>query len=194
MSTQVYGRLLGESVIVSADSAGGVPVEFAEEPQGVPAGYVAKSRFVDAGTSIRQVWSVEPEVGTPAEAAVRLAEMQAASLADDEALEVAALYPEWYQGTAYYEAGRRVLYRGVLYKVLQGHAPQAGWEPDQAASLYARVLPGQSGEVGEWAQPTGAHDAYAKGDRVTHLGKEWVSTADANATEPGTVGALWEAA
>lgn len=42
----------------------------------------------------------------------------------------------------------------------------------------------------EWIQPTGAHDAYAKGARVTHDGKKWVSLVDSNVWEPGVSG--WE--
>ena len=38
----------------------------------------------------------------------------------------------------------------------------------------------------------GAHDAYAKGDKASHNGKNWVSTADNNVWEPGVYG--WEEA
>lgn len=37
-----------------------------------------------------------------------------------------------------------------------------------------------------WA--VGAHDAYAAGDKVSHGGKHWTSTADANVWEPGVYG------
>ena len=40
----------------------------------------------------------------------------------------------------------------------------------------------------EWVQPTGAHDAYALGDKVTWNGKTWESTVDANVWEPGVSG------
>lgn len=45
----------------------------------------------------------------------------------------------------------------------------------------------------EWVQPTGAHDAYAKGSQVTHNGKRYVSEIDANVWEPGVLGSdfLW---
>ena len=43
-------------------------------------------------------------------------------------------------------------------------------------------------EYPAWVQPTGAHDAYSKGDKVTHNGKRWTSTADANVWEPGVYG------
>lgn len=45
----------------------------------------------------------------------------------------------------------------------------------------------------EWVQPTGAHDAYAKGSQVTHNGEKYVSKIDANVWEPGVFGSesLW---
>ena len=39
-----------------------------------------------------------------------------------------------------------------------------------------------------WSQPTGAHDAYSAGDRVSHNGKHWTSNADGNVWEPGVYG------
>lgn len=39
-----------------------------------------------------------------------------------------------------------------------------------------------------WSQPTGAHDAYSAGDRVSHSGKHWTSDADGNVWEPGVYG------
>lgn len=41
---------------------------------------------------------------------------------------------------------------------------------------------------GAWTQPTGAHDAFAKGAIVTHGGKEWVSLIPFNVWEPGVSG------
>ena len=38
----------------------------------------------------------------------------------------------------------------------------------------------------QWVQPTGAHDAYALGDRVTHQGKVWESLVDGNVWQPPT--------
>lgn len=39
-----------------------------------------------------------------------------------------------------------------------------------------------------WVQPTGAHDAYQIGDRVTHNDQVWVSTVADNVWEPGVFG------
>lgn len=39
-----------------------------------------------------------------------------------------------------------------------------------------------------WVQPTGAHDAYPLGTKVTHNGKTWTSATAANVWEPGVYG------
>ncbi len=57
-----------------------------------------------------------------------------------------------------------------------------------SGELLTEITP--SGEHKPWVQPTGAHDAYGVGDQVTHKGKTWTSTVDANVWEPGT-GSLW---
>lgn len=80
------------------------------------------------------------------------------------------------------------MYDGKLYKVLQAHTSQADWTPPSAPSLFAEVLPGQGGtDIGEWKQP-GSTNPYKKGDKVTHNGKTWESTADNNVWEPGVYG------
>lgn len=45
-----------------------------------------------------------------------------------------------------------------------------------------------AGTIPEWVQPTGATDAYNKGNRVKHAGKVWASLVDANVWEPGVYG------
>lgn len=45
-------------------------------------------------------------------------------------------------------------------------------------------------EYPEGVQPTGTHDAYAKGSKIIHNGKKWISSYDANVWEPGVYG--WE--
>lgn len=190
---QVYGTIMGDRVLVGTDGTG-LPVVATDAPE-APDGYMAQYKWVSTGSSITQVWKIVPKSGTAVEAAVTLAQMQALKLDDADAVKVAALYPEWQVGVAKYEAGTRVTYNGVLYRCLQEHAPQADWTPDAASSLWAKVLPGQSGTaVGEWAQPSGAQDAYSKGDKVTHSGKTWESLADANVWEPGASGSesLWK--
>ena len=106
-------------------------------------------------------------------------------LDDDEAETVTLLFEDWQTGVAY-AVGDRRKYEGLLYRCVQAHTSQADWTPDTAASLWVRV--GEPGEIPEWVQPTGAHDAYAKGDKVRHGGKVWTSDIDANTYEPGVYG------
>ncbi len=161
--------------------AEGLPdAEAAEVPQS----------WVEGDGAITQVWSLVPEGGTVADAVERLARMQAEGLPDAEAAEVPQLFDQWSGDGAAYAAGDRVCYAGALYRCLTAHTSQWGWDPADAPSLWAAVLPGQDGEVGEWAQPDSTNP-YGKGDRVTHGGKVWESTADNNVWEPGATGAPW---
>lgn len=106
-------------------------------------------------------------------------------LTDEQAEQVIDAFPAWQVGKAY-EVGTRVRYNSLLYKCIQAHTSQADWTPDTAVSLWVRV--GEPGEIPEWVQPTGAHDAYAKGDKVRHNGKTWISDEKDNVWEPGVYG------
>lgn len=132
-----------------------------------------------------------PEAQTQAYAdAITLAKIQAVTLDDETAVLVPNLFDIW-SDSKHYEKDERVTYNGTLYKCLQAHDAQATWTPTDAPSLWAKVLPGQSGEIGEWEQP-GSTNGYKKGDKVTHNGKTWESTSDNNVWEPGAVGAPWK--
>ena len=76
---------------------------------------------------------------------------------------------------------------GKLYRVVQAHTTQADWTPDTTPALFT-CISDPADPWPEWAQPVGAHDAYAKGDRVTHSGARWVSDVAANVWEPGVYG------
>ena len=80
----------------------------------------------------------------------------------------------------------------VLYMVLQDHTSQEDWPPETTYALYRKIRgDSPTPTVPEWVQPTGAHDAYNKGDLVMHKDKKWESMIDANVWEPGVYG--WEA-
>lgn len=115
-------------------------------------------------------------------------EQMSANATDEEALDNILAYPKWQTGKAYVKDDR-VRYEDVLYKVLQSHTSQADWTPDVAVSLFVKV---SVEEYPEWVQPTGAHDAYQRGDKVSHNGKHWESLIDANVYEPSeSVPTLW---
>ena len=111
-------------------------------------------------------------------------EQMAKNVDDETALDHIEAFPKWEVGKAY-KKDERIRYIGDLYKVLQDHTSQADWSPDKAVSLYVKV---SIEEFPEWVQPTGAHDSYMKGDKVSHIGKHWESDIDANTYEPGIYG------
>ena len=107
-------------------------------------------------------------------------------LTDKQAVKSPRLYPTWAEGLSV-KAGDRLYYTGTdrLYKCVQAHTSQADWTPDATPALWVVV---SIDEYPEWVQPTGAHDAYAAGAKVTHDGKHWVSDVDNNTWAPGTYG------
>lgn len=112
-------------------------------------------------------------------------EQASASLPDETALEGVELFPAWEAGTDY-EISVRVRYAGKLYRCEQSHTAQDGWEPPVTPALWTEVA--KPGEIPEWKQPTGAQDAYNKGDQVRHADKIWTSDIDGNVWEPGVYG------
>ena len=107
------------------------------------------------------------------------------SVDDNTALRMLEFYPEWDSGVAY-TTGYKVQHGGKLWRCLQAHTSQDGWEPDSAPSLWEKVLIPDENVVPEWEQPDSTNP-YSAGDKVTHNGKTWVSTIDNNVWEPGTV-------
>ena len=105
---------------------------------------------------------------------------------DNTALRMRAFYPEWAEGQAY-TAGYKVQYGGKLWRCVQAHTSQDGWEPENAPSLWAKVLIPDETVVPEWEQPDSTNP-YNAGDKVTHNGKTWVSDVDNNVWEPGVYG------
>lgn len=136
-----------------------------------------------------------PEVQSAmVQAAVTVAQIQAQSLTDEQALTVKDIYPVWDGNGVSYQKDFYLTHNGKLYKVLQAHTSQEDWTPDSAPSLFAEVLPGQSGTgTGEWVQPDSTNP-YMTGDQVTHNGETWESLIDNNVWEPGAQGteALWQ--
>ena len=128
------------------------------------------------------------------QAAIAVAQIQAQTLEDAQALTVKAIYPAYNPEGIQYAKDYKVTYNGDLYKCLQAHTSQADWTPDNAPSLWAKVLAGQEGTgIGEWEQPDSTNP-YMAGDQVTHNGKTWESLVDNNVWEPGAQGteALWQ--
>ena len=69
----------------------------------------------------------------------------------------------------------------------------AGWSPPNVPALWTEVA--QPGEIPVWKQPTGAQDAYNKGDRVWFPGRNttvYESLIDANVYSPEAYPAGWK--
>lgn len=119
--------------------------------------------------------------------AIRAAMDAAGAVLDDgKAVECKALYRPWDAEEAY-EVGNMRRYGEGLYRCLTAHQGQDSWTPDAAPSLWVRI-DDPAIEWPEWVQPVGATDAYPSGAKVSHGGKRWVSTLDANTWEPGVYG------
>lgn len=115
-----------------------------------------------------------------------LIEKAAMSLTDKEALAGVELFPRWAEDKEY-AVDDRVSFDGVLYKCLIAHISQISWTPNVSPSLWVRV-DNPAEEWPEWIQPVGATDAYAKGAKVSHNEKHWISDIDGNVWEPGVYG------
>lgn len=119
----------------------------------------------------------------------------AATLTDEQALEIATVYPAWQSGRAYsvgevISYGTNSLGDPQLYKVVQAHTSQAEWTPDATPALYDAFGLDESGYP-IWAQPSGAHDAYSAGDIVNYNGTLYQSTINGNVWSPDVYPAGW---
>lgn len=125
---------------------------------------------------------------TPEETALDTARQYIASLPDGEKLALVDVFPKWMPGKDV-AAGYEYKHLGNLYRCLQTHKTQADWEPQNAPALWFRIE--ALGVVPEFVPPTGAHDAYSKGDRVLFDGKKYESVIDSNVWSPVEYPAGW---
>ena len=111
----------------------------------------------------------------------------------EEALAIQAVYPLWSgDGVAVKVGEKYQAFEGMelkLYEVIQAHTTQPDWMPPAVPALFKRVA--VEGQILPWVQPTGAHDAYNIGDRVSYQGQNWESTVNANIYAPGVVAGQW---
>lgn len=126
----------------------------------------------------------------------RALQMFAQTLTNEQAIEIATVYPAWEAGKAY-EQGDIITYGAndvgdpKLYRVAQAHTSQADWIPSGTSALYTPIGLTDDGYP-VWSQPTGAHDAYNTGDIVDYNGTLYKSTIDGNVWAPDAYPAGWE--
>ena len=123
-------------------------------------------------------------------------QMFAASLSNEQALEVATIYDAWkpdtlYTANQYLTYGLNEVGDPQLYKVISQHTSQADWLPDANPSLYEPIGLNSEGYP-VWSRPSGAHDAYNAGDIVDYNGTLYKSLIDGNTYSPDEYPSGWE--
>lgn len=114
------------------------------------------------------------------------------NLSDSQAVQVPMLFEEFDGNGVAYAVGKRVVYKGVLYKVIQAHTSQADWTPDAAPSLFAKVINETvDGSIPDFVQPDSTNP-YMKGDKVKFNGKVYESLIDNNVYSPEAYPQGWK--
>lgn len=119
----------------------------------------------------------------------------AQTLTNEEAMEIATVYPKYEVGKKYtagefFTYGENEVGDPQLYKVVQEHTSQADWKPSDTPSLYEPIGLNKEGYP-VWSKPSGAHDAYNKGDIVDYNGTLYESLIDGNVYSPEEYSAGW---
>lgn len=65
---------------------------------------------------------------------------------DNTALRMTEFYPEWAADTEY-TIEYKVQRNGKLWRCIQAHTSQAGWEPENAASLWTEICESHAGTL-----------------------------------------------
>ncbi len=127
----------------------------------------------------------------------RALQMFAATLTEEQALEIATVYPVWEANHAY-QVGDIISYGAnsagdpQLYKVVQAHTSQDNWRPGARTESLYDAFGLDDGGYPIWSQPSGAHDAYNTGDIVNYNGTLYKSLIDGNTWSPDAYPAGWE--
>ena len=106
----------------------------------------------------------------------QLIEQLAVMLDDETALTGIELFPIWTIDRAY-AVGDKVQRNGKLWRCIQAHTSQAGWEPENAASLWTEICESHSGTL-EDPIPYNGNMALESGKYYMQDGKIYRCTRD----------------
>ena len=131
------------------------------------------------GVVMRKKESI-PEVQKEIQSAmVAIAQMQAQSLTDAQALDVQAIYPDWSGDGVAYTKDYKVQHDGVLYKCVQDHESQSDWAPGVAPSLWTAIA--SDSNTGTKDNPIPVPDTvttagmeYTRGKYYSYVGKTYL--------------------
>ena len=70
------------------------------------------------------------------------------SLPDSEALEAVTLYRAWVTGVDY-PAGYKTKFGGKLWRCVQAHTSQTGWEPGNTPALWTEICESHAGTLAD---------------------------------------------
>ena len=94
------------------------------------------------------------------------------SLPDAAALEAVVLHPVWKAGIAY-SAGYKAQHNVRLWRCLQAHTSQAGWEPENVPALWEEICETHDGSLYDPIPYEGSmaleNGKYYSQDGVTYL-------------------------
>ena len=106
----------------------------------------------------------------------QLIEQLAVTLDDETALTGVELFPIWTIDRAY-AVGDKVQRGGKLWRCIQAHTSQAGWEPENAASLWTEICESHAGTL-EDPIPYSGNMALESGKYYSQDGKVYRCTRD----------------
>ena len=96
---------------------------------------------------------------------------------DQTALRMTEFYPEWTSGQGY-TAAYKVRYGGKLWRCVQAHTAQSGWEPSTAtASLWEQICKSHDGTLAD-PIPYSGNMALENGKYYTQDGATYLCTRD----------------
>ena len=117
---------------------------------------------------------------------------QAGSLNGSKAVACEGIFPVWEPGA--YVIGDVRRFNNQVWRCCQAHdsTGQPGWEPGAAPALWAPYHATDPAFAKDFFQPTGAQDAYQKGEVCRFEGRVWRSLLDGNGYSPTDYPAGWE--
>ena len=126
----------------------------------------------------------------------RALQMFAQTLTDEEAMEIATVYPKYKIGKVYkvgemFVAGENSVGDPQLYRVVQEHTSAEEWKPSETPALYTPIGLDEKGYP-IWSRPTGSHDTYNTGDIVDYNNELYESLIDGNTYSPEEYPAGWK--
>lgn len=106
----------------------------------------------------------------------QLIEQLAVTLDDETALTGVELFPIWTIDRAY-AVGDKVQRNGKLWRCIQAHTSQIGWEPENVASLWTEICESRAGTL-EDPIPYSGNMALESGKYYSQDGKVYRCTRD----------------